>query len=88
MPSARGAYAFRPLLVPGLILLWPLVLWRWWMLTRRAPPVSLGRHYRAAHRRVWLLFAVLLPVALLAAMALRQEPALDPAPDRLSAPLP
>jgi hypothetical protein len=28
-PSARGAYAFRPLLVPGLMLLWPLVLWRW-----------------------------------------------------------
>lgn len=29
-PAARGAYAFRPLLVPGLMLLWPLVLWRWW----------------------------------------------------------
>jgi len=28
-PSARGAYAFRPLLLPGLALLWPLVLWRW-----------------------------------------------------------
>jgi len=27
--AARGAYAFRPLLVPGLVLLWPLVLWRW-----------------------------------------------------------
>ncbi len=28
-PAARGAYGFRPLLLPGLILLWPLVLWRW-----------------------------------------------------------
>ncbi|MCG8547864.1 MAG: hypothetical protein MJE12_27020 [Alphaproteobacteria bacterium] len=28
-PSAHGAYAFRPLLVPGTILLWPLVLARW-----------------------------------------------------------
>lgn len=28
-PSAVGAYAFRPLLVPGLCLIWPLVLWRW-----------------------------------------------------------
>ena len=27
--SARGAYAFRPLLLPGLVLLWPWVLWRW-----------------------------------------------------------
>ncbi len=27
--AAGGAYAFRPLLLPGLALLWPLVLWRW-----------------------------------------------------------
>ena len=28
-PAARGAYWFRALLLPGLILLWPLVVWRW-----------------------------------------------------------
>ena len=28
-PAARGAYAFRPLLLPGLVALWPLVLRRW-----------------------------------------------------------
>jgi hypothetical protein len=28
-PAAAGALAFRPLLLPGLALLWPLVLWRW-----------------------------------------------------------
>lgn len=28
-PYAKGSLAFRPLLVPGLCLLWPLVLWRW-----------------------------------------------------------
>jgi hypothetical protein len=28
-PSARGGLAFRPLLVPGLVLLWPLVLVKW-----------------------------------------------------------
>jgi hypothetical protein len=28
-PAARGGYAFRPLLVPGLILMWPLVLVKW-----------------------------------------------------------
>ncbi|MEO1200860.1 MAG: hypothetical protein AAFX39_16830 [Pseudomonadota bacterium] len=33
-PSARGAYAFRPLVAPGVILLWPLVLWRWIALER------------------------------------------------------
>ena len=34
-PSAHHAYAFRPLLAPGLVLLWPLVLWRWKALERR-----------------------------------------------------
>ena len=28
-PAARGAYAFRPLILPGVVGLWPLVLWRW-----------------------------------------------------------
>ena len=28
-PGARHAYAFRPLLVPAILLLWPLVLLRW-----------------------------------------------------------
>ena len=27
--DARGAYAFRPLLIPGVLLIWPIVLWRW-----------------------------------------------------------
>ena len=35
-PSASGAYAFRPLLIPGVVLLWPFVLLRWaWLETRR-----------------------------------------------------
>ncbi|WP_269585729.1 hypothetical protein [Roseibium sp. Sym1] len=28
-PSSRGSYVFRPLLVPGICLIWPLVLYRW-----------------------------------------------------------
>lgn len=35
-PVARGAYAFRVLLVPGIVLLWPLVLVRWRSLARAA----------------------------------------------------
>jgi len=35
--TAHGAYAFRPMLVPGIILLWPLVLWRWRALEQRGP---------------------------------------------------
>ena len=36
-PAARGAYAFRPLLLPGLVLLWPFVVARWLVLARRNP---------------------------------------------------
>ncbi|MFP5076172.1 hypothetical protein ACLE20_02590 [Rhizobium sp. YIM 134829] len=32
--AAAGAYMFRPLLLPGILLLWPLVLWRWIFLLR------------------------------------------------------
>jgi hypothetical protein len=33
-PAARGSYAFRPLLLPGLTLLWPFVVVRWFVLSR------------------------------------------------------
>ena len=33
--DARGTYSFRPLLIPGILLLWPLVLRRWWVLEIR-----------------------------------------------------
>ncbi len=36
-PSARGAYAFRPLLFPGLVALWPFAAIRWLLLERRRP---------------------------------------------------
>lgn len=32
--SARGAVAFRPLLLPGIVLLWPMVVRRWLTLAR------------------------------------------------------
>ena len=40
-PASEGSYAFRPLLVPGIVLLWPAVLLRWAWLERWA---WLGRH--------------------------------------------
>jgi hypothetical protein len=32
--AARGSYAFRPLLLPGLTLLWPFVAVRWIAIVR------------------------------------------------------
>ena len=87
-PGARGAFAFRPLLLPGLLLLWPLVLWRWRALSRGAARPTSGRHYARAHRVVWMVLAGLLPLLLLAAFALRQSGPLEAAPARLEAPAP
>ncbi len=74
-PAARGAIAFRPLLVPGIVLLWPLVLWRWRVLAQA--PETAGRFDRPAppsvHRRLWTVLAVVLPAILLVAAAIHQE---------------
>jgi hypothetical protein len=35
-PAARGAWAARVMWMPGLLLLWPVVLVRWIMLERQA----------------------------------------------------
>lgn len=34
-PSARGSYLFRVLILPGVVMLWPIVLLRWAQLERR-----------------------------------------------------
>lgn len=34
-PAAAGAYTFRPLLIPGIVILWPLVLLKWIVATVR-----------------------------------------------------
>jgi hypothetical protein len=77
-PAATGAYAFRPLLFPGMVLLWPLVAARWIALERR-------RH-RATHRIVWVILAVLLPVILIGAMSIRRDGPLEAPAIRLAAP--
>ncbi len=74
VPAARGAYVFRPLAIPGVVLLWPLVLWRWWRLERGGGPWQ-ARH--APPRRLQdglaLCFAVAIPAILVAALLLRQD---------------
>jgi hypothetical protein len=80
-PMAHHAYAFRPLLVPGILLLWPLVFWR----AANAPALP-HREFRTPHRRIWIGLAILLPLLVLGSLALRQNGPTEARPERLAAP--
>ena len=86
--DARGAYLFRPLLVPGILLLWPLVLWRWFQLEQQNEASLDGRYrpVREAHARVWTVLAVLIPLILITGLLVRQTPPVTDAAVRLEAP--
>lgn len=85
--DARGAYVFRPLLIPAILLIWPLVLWRWWVLEtgrdrwrkRYAPP-------RQAHPGVAITLALAVIIAIGIGLSLRQVWPEDFVPQRLSPP--
>jgi hypothetical protein len=85
--DARGAFVFRLLIVPGVIVLWPLVLWRWWVLEtgrdrwplRHAPP-------RRAHGVAALALAIVVPITFFGALAIRQHWPAEVAPERLAPP--
>jgi hypothetical protein len=85
--DARGAYIFRPLLIPGILLLWPLVLWRWYRLESGRDDWE-SRHLprRSAHAKLWLVIGVLIPLIFVTGLALRQSGPEDIAPQRLAAP--
>ncbi|MEM8731167.1 MAG: hypothetical protein AAGF79_14745 [Pseudomonadota bacterium] len=85
--DARGAYAFRPMLIPGILLIWPLVLWRWLRLERDAGPWM--RRYqppRAVHLPVAIAMACLVVAVILAGLSVKQTWPADIAPQNLSEP--
>jgi hypothetical protein len=69
-PAARGAYAFRPLLLPGLALLWPVVLLRWRFQPPARAAVTVIWHKRA-HRGIWAAMALFILVTLGLAASIR-----------------
>lgn len=83
-PAARGAYAFRPLLLPGLALLWPLIVVRW-IAGPATPPAQAQCRHRRDHRRVWLALGVILPLILAAAWGQRQHRLPEPPVQRIGA---
>lgn len=72
--SARGVWMFRPFLIPGILLIWPLVLLRWLQLERA------GEEGQARFRppltwqpRLALVLAIVVPIIIAGAMVLRQD---------------
>ncbi len=71
--NARGAWAFRPLLVPGVLLLWPLVLWRWHRLSRGWDEARRHRPPRAAQNWIALAMALAIPAIIVVSLVARQN---------------
>jgi len=84
--NAQEAWVFRPLLIPGVLLIWPLVIWRWIVLQRGEQKLARHRMPRIRQDRVQLAFVFCLPIILLVAFAVRQDPATLAAPVLLEAP--
>ncbi|SDZ61671.1 hypothetical protein SAMN05444004_1354 [Jannaschia faecimaris] len=85
--DARGAYVFRPLLVPGIVMVWPFVLWRWYVLaTGRDAWPERYRPRRSNHRWVALAMPVAIVVIIGAGLSVRQTWPSDISPERLAPP--
>ncbi|MDW3182004.1 hypothetical protein [Roseobacter sp.] len=85
--DARGAYIFRPLLIPGILVIWPLVLWRWYLYesgrelwARRYDPP------RRAHFAVGWILPIGICLIILTGLSLRQTWPAEIAPMQLSTP--
>lgn len=83
--DARGAYIFRPLLIPGVMLIWPLVLWRWWRIeSQRAGWAERYRPVRGAHGAAAILMSLGIIIIVLAGLSVRQQWPADVAPVQLT----
>jgi len=84
--NAQEAWIFRPLLIPGVLLIWPLVFWRWVLLQRGEEKLDRHRMPRIRQERVQLAFTVAIPLIILVAVSLKTDPASLSAPVQLEAP--
>lgn len=83
--DARGAYVFRPLLIPGILLIWPLVLWRWWQIEVEAAPwAARYRPVRASYGAAVIAMSIGIVVIVATGLSVRQTWPGDAAPVQLS----
>jgi len=84
--DARGAYIFRPLLVPAVLLIWPLILWRWWQIEAQTSPwAARYRPVRAYYGAAVILMSLTIIALMIAGLSVRQNWPADIAPVELSA---
>jgi hypothetical protein len=85
--NARGSYIFRPLLLPGIILIWPVVLWRWFVLeTGRDQWPLRHRPPRLSHRYAAFALAISIPLIIATGVTIKQTWPADIAPIQIEAP--
>lgn len=72
--NAESAWIFRPLLVPGVLLIWPLVLWRCLVLWRGEEKLDRHRMPRKLQDRIAIVFVFAVPLILILAVGARQDP--------------
>lgn len=83
--DARGAYIFRPLLIPGVLLIWPIVLWRWWQVeTERAAWANRYRPVRAPYGLAVIAMSIGIVVIVITGLSVRQTWPADIAPVQLT----
>ena len=85
LEDARGVYLFRVLVAPGIVLIWPIVLWRWYVRERGA--LDWRDHHQPRRRLAGLLELAMtasLVALLVLAIVLASGPAAPPEPVRLS----
>ena len=85
--DARDTYVFRPLLIPGVLILWPLVLWRWYILATDSE--KWARRYkpnRVAHRWIGYALPVAIVVIVATGLSVRQQWPADYEPQQIAAP--
>ena len=86
--DADGAYVFRPLVVPGILLVWPLVLWRWAVLaTGKDHWPNRYRTKRRNHHWVGMIMPVAIIIILTVGWSVRQAWPDYIMPEQLSPPV-
>ena len=83
--DAQGAYVFRPLLIPGIMLIWPLVLWRWWQIeSDTAAWLPRYRPIRESYGIAVVLMTAIITIALITGLSVRQTWPADIAPEQIT----